>query len=191
MKNDDKDVYIEFGKRLKELRVQRGYTQIELANSIGLSQTAIVQYEAGSRKVPLKILKTFAKFYNLSLDQLIEPSDITNENINNEKQLTKYEVATEIGFTKEEIKILEAGTREIPRSFFEKFANYFDVDIENINALSLDTQRDHKHALITTDPVLTARYKKWQSAIGYNQFFTDEEVDKLIEYAKFLISQRD
>lgn len=189
MNSEDKSVYIEFGKRLKDLRLSRGYTQSELASIIGLSQTAIVQYEAGSRKVPLKILKVFSSFYGLTLDELIE-SDVTYHSHGSDERtqhMSKYEIATEMGFTKDEIKILESGTKQIPKHFFEKFANYFGVDINSLTALNLEAEREH--AVITTDNVLTERYRKWQSEVGYDHF-TDEEIDQLIDYAKYIVSKR-
>lgn len=189
MKSDDNELYVEFGKRLKELRTSRGYTQIELAKAVNLSQTAIVQYEAGSRKIPLKTLKIFSEFYGLTLDELIEPNNegIYDEGEINKQPLTKYEVASEIGFTKKEISILESGVEEIPKSFFEKFANYFNVDIKNLIGLKLESDREH--AVITADKVLIERYKKWKRTFGYNHF-SDEEFEQIIDYAQYLVSKR-
>lgn len=191
MLKSDEEVYREFGENLKKLRKEKNLTQTELANDLGMTQSAIYKYEKGLRKIPMSVLKQFANYFDLTLDELIDPTNELTENENPVKyktHLTKYEVATELGFTKEEISVLESGVKQIPRSFFEKFANYFDVDIENLNALiSLEAQREH--AVITTDEVLTKRYKKWQSTIGYNHF-TDEEIDQLIDYAQYLISKR-
>lgn len=54
--NDDL-IYKQFGVRLKKLRKKNNKTQLELSKEIGLSQTAIAQYENGSRRLPLNVLK--------------------------------------------------------------------------------------------------------------------------------------
>lgn len=179
------EIYEEFGERLKVLRNERNMTQEELAKQIGISRTNIGQYETGVRKVPLNIILQFSEFFGVSVNDLLDIN--VDEESEVKPVITKYEVATEIGFTKEEISILESDTREIPRSFFEKFANYFNIDINDITALKLEN--DRKHAVIITDKALSERYKKWQNAIGCNRF-TDEEIDQLIDYAKYLMSKR-
>lgn len=42
---------------LKQLRVNKGLSQVELGNQVGLKQTTISQYENGSRKPPLSMAK--------------------------------------------------------------------------------------------------------------------------------------
>lgn len=189
MNLNDNELYVEFGKRLKDLRIAHGYTQVELAKAVNLSQTAIVQYESGSRRIPLKTLKVFSKFYGLTLDELIEPNETVNsaESENLKQPITKYEVATEIGFTKEEISILESGTRQIPKLFLEKLANYFNVDIEELETLRLSSKENS--ALITTDPRLSKMQGKWFSELGHITF-SEDEIDQLIDYAKYLLSKR-
>ena len=190
MLKSDKEVYKEFGENLKNLRKQKNLTQTELANDLGMTQSAIYKYEKGLRKIPMSVLKQFANYFNLTLDELIDPN---NELVENEEpvkyktHLTKYEVASELGFTKEEISILESGEKQIPKSFFEKFANYFDVSVDDLVAFKVNQE---KTAFITKDKKLSARYERWINEIGYNYDWTDEEIEQLIDYAKYLISKR-
>ena len=72
---NDRADRIQFGRRLKILRINKNLTQAELAEKLNLSQPTIFQYESGSRKVPLDVLKKLAKFYDLTLDELIEPEE--------------------------------------------------------------------------------------------------------------------
>lgn len=60
----------DFISRLKELREERGLTQIQLAEALHLSKGAIGNYEAGKRKPRFEDLEAIADFFNVELDYL-------------------------------------------------------------------------------------------------------------------------
>jgi transcriptional regulator with XRE-family HTH domain len=60
-----------FGKMLAELRKHRGFTQVELANSIGVSQRMIAYYERHAKRPPLEKLHSIAKVLGISADELL------------------------------------------------------------------------------------------------------------------------
>ncbi|MED4061673.1 helix-turn-helix transcriptional regulator [Priestia megaterium] len=72
------DTYTEFGKRLKALRKTRKMTQEELADEMGISKTSVVNYEGGTRKVPLELIIKFAEYFNVSMDDLMG-INVTNQ----------------------------------------------------------------------------------------------------------------
>lgn len=61
--------------RLKELRKQKGITQIKLAMDLNLSQNSISRYEKGIREADYKTLIMFADYFNVSVDYLLERTD--------------------------------------------------------------------------------------------------------------------
>jgi len=71
------------GDRLKKIRKDKNLRQIDLANSLGLAQTTIANYEQGTRFPNEKTLSQIADFFNISLDYLLGRSDtlINNEAI--------------------------------------------------------------------------------------------------------------
>lgn len=69
--SNDEIIYKEFGERLKLLRKERSLTQTDLANVIGLTQSAIYNYEKGNRKIPMSVLKKFANYFEMSITELI------------------------------------------------------------------------------------------------------------------------
>ena len=71
------------GDRLKKRRKDKNLRQIDLANSLGLAQTTIANYEQGTRFPNEKTLSQIADFFNISLDYLLGRSDtlINNEAI--------------------------------------------------------------------------------------------------------------
>lgn len=63
-------------RRLKELREDRDLNQTQIAKYLNMSQTGYSKYETGENDVPTKILIELAKFYDTSIDYLLE---LTNE----------------------------------------------------------------------------------------------------------------
>lgn len=59
-------------KRLKELRLQKGLTQQQVANAIGKTYQAYSYYENGKRDPDTETLKLLADFFNVSTDYLLE-----------------------------------------------------------------------------------------------------------------------
>lgn len=59
------------GKRLKELRSDRGMTQKQLACALGLNAVTYLHYEKDQREPPLSVLAQMAKFFDVSVDYLL------------------------------------------------------------------------------------------------------------------------
>lgn len=59
------------GKRLKELRIERGLTQKELSLALGLNAVTYLHYEKGQREPPLSVLVDIAKYFDVSVDFLL------------------------------------------------------------------------------------------------------------------------
>jgi transcriptional regulator with XRE-family HTH domain len=60
-----------FGQRIAALRKNRGLTQSDLADTLGLDQTAIASYEVGRRRVPLSLIAPLAQALGVSVGELI------------------------------------------------------------------------------------------------------------------------
>ena len=63
------------GKKLKELREERGLTQKQLATALGLNSVTYLHYEKDQREPPLFLLVEFAKFFDVSTDYLLGLKD--------------------------------------------------------------------------------------------------------------------
>lgn len=63
-------------KRIRDLREDKDLTQKQIGQVLNMSQTGYNQYEIGKNDIPTKILIELAKFYNTSVDYLL---DITDE----------------------------------------------------------------------------------------------------------------
>ena len=62
---------------LKRLRVEKGITQGELADKVGVQNTAICNYETGFREPNIETLKKLASALDVTVDELLkdEPDD--------------------------------------------------------------------------------------------------------------------
>jgi transcriptional regulator with XRE-family HTH domain len=60
-----------FRDNLKELRIEKGLGQVELAKAIGVSKGVISLWENGLREPSMYSLIMLAKFFGTSIDELV------------------------------------------------------------------------------------------------------------------------
>lgn len=124
------------GKRIKELRKQKGMTIDELATKLNKNRATIYRYEKGDiENLPLDILEPLAKSLETSPAYLM-------------------------GWDTKELVSMRI------------------IDGDNESTYVCNNETNVKHV------------ERWHKEFGLDPF-SDEEHEKLIEYAKFLISIRD
>ncbi len=64
-----------FKERLKELRIEKGLTQTQLAKELRVNQRTISNWEVGERQPDLDTLEVIAKYFNVSYDYLLGLTD--------------------------------------------------------------------------------------------------------------------
>lgn len=62
--------------RLKELRKEKGISQVKLAMDLCVNQNTISRYENGEREAGYDMLIKMADYFNVSVDYLLERTDI-------------------------------------------------------------------------------------------------------------------
>ena len=67
---------MEFNEKLQELRKQRGLTQEELAEKLYVSRTAISKWESGRGYPNIESLKAIAKFFSVTVDELLSSGEV-------------------------------------------------------------------------------------------------------------------
>ncbi|WP_225743052.1 helix-turn-helix domain-containing protein [Marinilactibacillus sp. Marseille-P9653] len=65
---------MEFPERLKQLRLDKGYSQTALANELYVTRQAISKWERGLGKPDHETLKQISCFFNISIDNLLSDS---------------------------------------------------------------------------------------------------------------------
>jgi len=65
------DVKINFGIKVKELRMSKGYSQEKFAELSNLDRTYIPGIESGKRNVSLVVIEKIAKTFNVTISELL------------------------------------------------------------------------------------------------------------------------
>lgn len=84
--------------RLRELRLESGLTQKELANAIGSTDKNIWAYEKGVATPPIEIIIAYAEFFEVTTDYLLGVTDEFG---------TKYKESNFVTFSNEEVQLVE------------------------------------------------------------------------------------
>lgn len=101
---------------------------------------------------------------------------------------TLEEIAEEMHIPADLILDYENATKKIPLNILIEFAKHYKVSIDDLIGLKFNDVNNT--TFITTDKKMADQYRKWNEQIGYANKLTDEEIDKIISYTKFLISER-
>lgn len=68
-----------FGERIKQLRIERQWTQEYVCEKLNISAGALSRYETSMYEPKsLKLVKDFADFFNVSTDYLLGKTDLRN-----------------------------------------------------------------------------------------------------------------
>ena len=139
-----------FSERLRELRLERGITQDDLALAIGLSRSTIAGYESPSkrREPEFNTTKKIADYFSVSVDYLIGTSDdkysleqITSYNDDNcdtsfgerlrslreARRITQTELAKMIDLSPDTIMVYEQNKSIPDSSILENISKFFGV----------------------------------------------------------------
>ncbi len=81
---------MEFNEKLQELRKQKGLTQEELAEALFVSRTAISKWESGRGYPNIDSLKAIAKFFGVTIDELLSGDELLTMAEEDTKQKAKH-----------------------------------------------------------------------------------------------------
>lgn len=68
-----------FAKRLKELREEKGLTQVEFAERVGIGTSTMTRYEIGDREPSLPIARKIADYLGVTIDYLSGKTDVKEQ----------------------------------------------------------------------------------------------------------------
>ena len=63
-------------ENIRNLRIDNGYTQQQIADYLHIKQNTYSQYEVGTLNYPIDVLMKLADFYAVSVDYLLGRTDI-------------------------------------------------------------------------------------------------------------------
>ena len=62
-----------FGQRLARLRKERGFTQVEIAERVGIIQALVSDYERDKLRLNAELIVRFANALEITTDELLQP----------------------------------------------------------------------------------------------------------------------
>ncbi len=65
-----------FSKNLKELRIEKGLSQQELAQILNVTQSTVAKWESGDREPNFSILIELSNYFNIPTDILLGIKDL-------------------------------------------------------------------------------------------------------------------
>lgn len=185
---------MELADRVRLRRIELGLSQEELAEKMGYSSRSSINKIEMGRPVSQKIILRLAKAldttpaYLMGWDQ--EMNDSFGEKLKElraKKNVTIMEMAEEIHIDVSTLIQYENGTRKVPLEVMNRIADYFGIDVNSLIHVGLN-EKTHS-TLVSTNPKKIERYKRFIEEVGVDSF-TDEEFEQLLNYAKFIVSQR-
>jgi transcriptional regulator with XRE-family HTH domain len=67
-----RDICENFGERLRELRKDRGWRQLDLAEQAGISENYVSELELGQKEICLRTLNLLSKALGVTIDNLVK-----------------------------------------------------------------------------------------------------------------------
>lgn len=193
------------GQKIKELRKELDMSVDDLASKLGKNRATIYRYERGDiENLPLDVLEPLANALETTPGYLMgwedtpkkdEPSTIDEITMGDVfkalrlgSNLSIDEFSNEIGLSIDDIKKYETGRAPIPVNIINLVADFFGISIsEIIKAHQNDNNRTPTGFEMKKERF--ERFKMWNKEFGQIHF-TDEEINKVMEYTRFLLSQR-
>lgn len=99
--------------RLKELRIEKGLLQSDIAKIINKGERTVGFYETGERDMNTETLAILSDFFDVSIDYLLGKTDIRNTG----KQIDDILNEAMIGMSKEEYEALNETQKKQIRDF--------------------------------------------------------------------------
>lgn len=73
--NYNRNIMGTFGNKLKELRIERGLTQKQLAQKLCCAQSAVYYWETDKQEPSISTFKKICEFFEVSADYMLDIDD--------------------------------------------------------------------------------------------------------------------
>ena len=83
-----------FGKKLKQIRLERGLSQDEFANILGTSKQVISRYETEQRTPKITVAQDYAKRLGLPFNYLIDDHSVIDDYLELNNHSSKFHELT-------------------------------------------------------------------------------------------------
>ncbi|MCI8889247.1 MAG: helix-turn-helix transcriptional regulator [Hungatella sp.] len=127
-------------QNLKCLRKQRGLTQQELADILGVKRSTVANWESSKREPEIDMLVCIAEYFNMSLDNLVLkelkpllPLYASNiKYLRKRQEITQEDMAKLLEVSKSNMSKYESGAVELSNQGLIKVSEIFNVTIDDL-----------------------------------------------------------
>jgi len=141
--------------RLKEIREENNLKQLEVANILKVSRSAYAMWEVEQDIIPLRRLNDFCNEFNVSLDYVLELTNIKNypnskkdidldkmqfriTTLRKSNNLTQEKLSQKLNITRSLISKYETNTNLILTIYLREYSKYFATSSDYITG-KIDT----------------------------------------------------
>ncbi|MBP1917401.1 transcriptional regulator with XRE-family HTH domain [Lederbergia galactosidilyticus] len=110
------------GERLKDLRIENGYKQEDLAKLINVTTSAYGYYEQGRNEPSLESIIKIAKFYKVSVDYLLGLINTPNHSV-------QYTITEDLSLNELELHTL----KKLKDSFLKEISVHPEENVEKLH----------------------------------------------------------
>ena len=133
--------------RIRDLRINSGLSQQEIANILAINQSTYSKFELNKAVIPIELLNKLSNYYQVSLDYLLKITDnpdikIENEEIDKklvgenlkklrkDKKLYQETLALEIGTSHSLISEYESGKKLVSLTYGYAICKKYGVSLD-------------------------------------------------------------
>ena len=132
---------VKFGLFLKELRKERGLTQEQLAEKLGVTNRTVSRWETGTNVPDLDVLIDISEFYQIDVKELLsgerKTAGIKMEDTQIIQQVDGYRAIKEADLMRRVFSIVVAGVVAVGSLFYTTFRLFQNATSSGIVLLSL------------------------------------------------------
>lgn len=155
---------VKFGTLLKELRKERGLTQEQLAEKLGVTNRTVSRWETGTNVPDLDILIDISEFYQIDVKELLngerKTAEIKMEDTQIIRQVAEYSATKEAHLMRRVFSTVVAGVVAVGSLFYTTFCFFQNTTSSGIVLVSLVV------AFLIYNITMQA-FRAARSAVGY------------------------
>jgi len=176
---------MEIGNQIKVLRTQRGMTQEELAQQLGVSAQAVSKWERDAATPDIQLLPAISAYFGVTIDELFALSDETRM-VRIQNMLWDERVLNPATVETERVFLIEKGKRE--KTNGEVYRLLADMEYQ-LSEEHRRTAREYAREAIRREPENNDAHSTFvQSSCGEWGAWLDTNHHELIDYYKKFVA---
>ncbi len=112
-----------FGKKLRELRLNKKLTEAQIADILGVSRITYSHYEVDERVIPLERLNDLCNYYNISVDYVFGLT-LQKNYLNSKKDVEKEIIGQRLKSFRKENKLTQDKLAKVLNTTFSTISGY-------------------------------------------------------------------